>query len=112
MIVGADAQEAAKKIRMVVFDVDGVLTDGKIYMGSEAEAMKGFSARDGMGITLLHRAGIKTAIITGRTSKIVSNRATELKITAVWQGCSDKRKAFGELKEKFSLCNIYIYIRI
>ncbi len=103
MNIEADLQQAAKKIKMVVFDVDGVLTDSHIYMGNDGELLKAFSARDGMGITLLHKAGINTAIITGRRSEIVANRAGELKLTALWQGCSDKRQAYTELKEKFSL---------
>ena len=75
MIFSQDAQTAAAEIAMVVFDVDGVLTDGHIYMGNSGEAMKAFSAQDGMGITLLHKSGIRTAIITGRSSDIVANRA-------------------------------------
>lgn len=98
-----DALSRAKKIKIVVFDVDGTLTDGKIYMGSAGELCKAFSCRDGMGVTLAHKAGLKTAIITGRTSEIVANRAKELKISAVWQGISDKRKAYQELKERFQV---------
>jgi 3-deoxy-D-manno-octulosonate 8-phosphate phosphatase (KDO 8-P phosphatase) len=103
MIAEDNAAQAARQVKMVVFDVDGTLTDGHIYMGSDGEAMKSFSARDGMGIALMHKAGLKSAIITGRQSKIVENRANELKISAIWQGCSDKRQAYIELKEKFSL---------
>lgn len=103
MIFTQDACAAAARIAMVVFDVDGVLTDGHIYMGNSGEAMKAFSAQDGMGVTLLHKAGIKTAIITGRSSDIVANRAKELKITALWQGCMDKRDAYGQLKRDFGL---------
>lgn len=103
MLKHQEALLRAEKIKVVVFDVDGVLSDGHIYMGLQGEAMKAFSARDGMGITLLHRAGIKTAIITGRQSEIVANRARELKITRVWQGCSDKREAWEELKQELQV---------
>ncbi|MCR5176180.1 MAG: HAD-IIIA family hydrolase [Anaerovibrio sp.] len=103
MVISAGAEQAAKKIKMVIFDVDGVLTDGQIYMGPSGEIAKSFSARDGMGITLLHKAGLQSAIITGRESQIVARRAAELKISSVSQGCADKRKAYGELKQKYDL---------
>ena len=79
----ADALERAKNIKMVIFDVDGVLTDGGIYIGEKGELYKSFFCRDGMGITLWHRAGLQTAIITGRESVMLANRAKELKIGAV-----------------------------
>ncbi|ORU00939.1 3-deoxy-D-manno-octulosonate 8-phosphate phosphatase [Anaerovibrio sp. JC8] len=97
------ASTIAKKIKMIIFDVDGTLTNGRIFMGPEGEAMKAFSARDGMGIAMAHKAGLKSAIITGRSSRIMSRRADELKFTAVYQGCIDKRGAYEELKLKFSL---------
>ena len=101
----ADALERAARIRMIVMDVDGTMTDGRIYIGSEGEVMKEFSAKDGMGITMLHTAGLKTAIITGRTSKIVERRAAELKIDSVWQGIKDKREAWQKIKEAAGLSN-------
>lgn len=99
----SDAQERAKKIKMVVFDVDGTLTDASINMGNSGELFKSFSCRDGMGFTLAHSVGIQTAIITGRNSQIVANRADELKISKVWQGIKDKREAYESLKEEFEL---------
>ena len=81
MKVAEEAASKASSIRLVIFDVDGTLTDGKIYMGTQGELMKAFSARDGMGITLAHKSGLKTAIITGRSSEIVASRARELKIS-------------------------------
>ncbi len=101
----ADALERAARIRMIVMDVDGTMTDGRIYIGSEGEAVKEFSVKDGMGITMLHTAGLKTAIITGRTSKIVERRAAELKIDSVWQGIKDKREAWQKIKEATGLSN-------
>jgi len=99
----AGALDRAKKIRMVIFDVDGVLTDGGIYVGAEGELFKPFFCRDGLGITLARKNGLKTAIITGRNSPQVERRGEELHIDAIWQGCMDKRQAYGELKKRFSL---------
>ena len=99
----AGALERARKIRLVIFDVDGVLTDGGIYVGAEGELYKPFHCRDGLGITLARKNGLKTAIITGRESAQVKRRGEELRIDAVWQGCMDKRQAYEELKERFAL---------
>ena len=90
----------AKAIKLLAMDVDGTLTDGKIYIGASGEVMKSFSVKDGCGIVLLHKAGIKTAIITGRTSKIVEERAKELSITYVRQGISDKVAALRQICEQ------------
>lgn len=97
------ATERAKRVRLIIFDVDGVLTDGGIYIGPEGELFKAFHCRDGMGITLARKAGLKTAIITGRTSQQVAYRAGELHIDAVHQGCMDKRAAYRELKAQFGM---------
>lgn len=99
------AFQRASRLRLVIFDVDGVLTDGGIYIGAGGELMKRFCIKDGMGITLLRRGGIKTAIITGRRSEIVQQRADELHIDVVHQGCQDKRLAYRELKKKLDLSN-------
>ncbi|WP_295635055.1 HAD family hydrolase [uncultured Mitsuokella sp.] len=101
----ADAVERAKKVRLIIFDVDGVLTDGGIYIGPEGELFKPFFCRDGLGITLSHRAGLKTAIITGRESKQLLYRAKELHITEVFQGNLDKREAYRELKARTGLAD-------
>ena len=86
-------------------DVDGTLTDGKIYMGDNGEVMKAFNAKDGYGITqILPRLGIIPVIITGRTSQIVENRAIELKITEVHQGKLDKVSVIESLMEKYGCC--------
>lgn len=79
------------EIKLLVMDVDGTLTDGCIYMGANGEMMKAFHCQDGAGIhRLLPKAGIIPAIITGRSSQIVANRAAELNITHVYQGIHDK----------------------
>lgn len=80
-----------KKIKMLVMDVDGTLTDGCIYMGPQGEAMKAFNCQDGYGIAqILPQLGITPVIITGRNSQIVANRAGELKITHLHQGVHHK----------------------
>ena len=101
----ADALVRAARIKLVVMDVDGTLTDGRIYIGPDGEAMKEFSVKDGMGISMLHTAGVATAIITGRESEIVKRRAAELKISHVWQGCRDKRAAWHQLKDELQLAD-------
>ena len=92
-----------KRIRLIILDVDGVLTDGGIYMGPDGEAMKRFDIKDGAGIVLWGRVGGMTAILTGRSSKIVENRAKELHISIVRQGCTNKRAAYEELKEELQV---------
>lgn len=93
------ALTAAKKaIRLLVLDVDGTLTDGRIYMGPDGEAMKAFDIKDGYGIArLLPKAGILPAIITGRESRIVAHRAAELGIRHLYQGYQNKPAAFRQL---------------
>lgn len=98
-----NAIDRASKIKLIIFDVDGVLTDGKLTLSANGELVKNFNVYDGMGISLLHNAGIKTAIITGRKSEIVKLRSEELKITDVYQGDNNKIRAFEELQEKYKL---------
>ena len=95
--------ERAKKVKLIISDVDGVLTDGGIYIGEQGELFKAFHVRDGFGITLALRLGFQFAIITGRKSKQLEIRAKELGITEIFQGRIDKRPAYGDVKEKFAL---------
>ena len=97
------ALERAGRIRLVAMDVDGTLTDGRIVIGPKGEASKSFSVRDGLGLTLLRRAGIELAIVTGRESAIVKRRAAELGITRVLQKVTDKRAALVNLCETLGL---------
>ncbi|MCM3652947.1 KdsC family phosphatase [Metabacillus litoralis] len=90
-------------IKLIVLDVDGVLTDGKLHIGSDGEEYKSFHTQDGMGISLARYVGIKFAIITGRTSKAVSKRADELKIDYIYQGVSEKIKVLEELRGKLGI---------
>ncbi|OAS87732.1 MULTISPECIES: KdsC family phosphatase [Metabacillus] len=90
-------------IKLIVFDVDGVLTDGKLYIGSDREEYKAFHTQDGMGISLAHYAGIKTAIITGRTSESVLKRAEELKIDYVHQGIHEKLEVMEQIMNDLNI---------
>ncbi|SFH67107.1 KdsC family phosphatase [Modicisalibacter xianhensis] len=82
--------ERARHIRLLVLDVDGVMTDGQLYFQADGQETKAFSTQDGLGIKLLQRAGVRVAIITGRESPMVSQRAAALGIEHVFQGRDDK----------------------
>lgn len=92
------------KIKLLVMDVDGTLTDGKIYMSAQGELFKAFDIKDGCGIhDLLPKAGIVPVVITARESKIVENRCKELGIEHCYQGCRNKEAKLVELAEQFGL---------
>ncbi len=95
----AALKERASKIRMLVLDVDGVLTDGKLYFDHTGNEMKAFNTRDGMGMKALQRVGIEVAVITGRKSQAVTHRMAQLGIQHVYQGREDKLEAFLDLLE-------------
>jgi 3-deoxy-D-manno-octulosonate 8-phosphate phosphatase (KDO 8-P phosphatase) len=92
-----DAGEKAKKVRLFLVDVDGVLTDGGIVYDGDGREIKRFHVRDGHGIKMLQRAGVEVGIITGRTSEVVAVRARELGISLVRQGAWDKVDAWREI---------------
>jgi YrbI family 3-deoxy-D-manno-octulosonate 8-phosphate phosphatase len=92
-----------KKIKMLVSDVDGVLTDGGAYYSDEGIELKKFNIRDGMGIVLLQKAGFRVAIVTTEKTKIVERRAERLKVTDLHQGVINKVVAVEALMEKYSL---------
>jgi 3-deoxy-D-manno-octulosonate 8-phosphate phosphatase (KDO 8-P phosphatase) len=92
-----DAHARARRVRLMVMDVDGVLTDGRLYIGAQGEVMKAFDVRDGHGIKLLRDAGIEVALLTARRSEIVVARARELGLTRVLQGQSNKLTGFLQL---------------
>jgi 3-deoxy-D-manno-octulosonate 8-phosphate phosphatase (KDO 8-P phosphatase) len=91
------------KIKLLILDVDGVMTDGRITYDNNGEESKSFDVKDGHGLKLLQRAGIKVGIITGRKSAVVERRAAELSIDLVYQGVKDKRVPFNEILKKQSL---------
>lgn len=90
-------------IRLMIFDVDGVLTDGKLHYGENGELFKSFNVLDGHGIRLLKRVDVATAIISARNSPIVNRRAADLDIDHVIQGAGEKQYAFAQLLQKTGL---------
>lgn len=92
-----------KKVKLVIFDVDGVLTDGSINVDHNGNEFKVFNVQDGLGIVLLHKHGIKTAIISARPSKAVIARAADLKIENVYLDAYPKTKAYVDLLTKLNL---------
>jgi 3-deoxy-D-manno-octulosonate 8-phosphate phosphatase (KDO 8-P phosphatase) len=92
-----DVLERAKHIRLVVFDVDGVLTDGSLYLGDDGQEYKAFHSRDGHGMAMLRDSGVALAVITGRRSEVVRIRMQSLGVEHVYQGCRDKLPVFLEL---------------
>ena len=95
--------EQAKEIRCLICDVDGVLTEGQVYLDNHDGELKAFNIKDGLGIKLLEQADITVAIITGRQSEVVARRMRELSVAHVYQGQVDKIAAFEDLLEKLSL---------
>jgi 3-deoxy-D-manno-octulosonate 8-phosphate phosphatase (KDO 8-P phosphatase) len=95
--------ERARRIRLLVLDVDGVLTDGRLYFSAEGEALKVFDVRDGYGLVALQRAGVLVAIISGRDSPAVLRRAAELGIRQVRQGVEDKAAEFEALLARLAI---------
>lgn len=89
-------QQRAARIKLLLMDCDGVLTDGRIWIFENGEEQKGFHTRDGLGIDLWHRAGLKSGIISGRNSTAVDQRAHGLGMTFIRQGCENKLRAFSE----------------
>lgn len=96
-------RERAAAVRLMVFDVDGVLTDGSLYYGENGEELKRFHTLDGHGLRLLTEGGLKIALVTGRSGPIVSRRAAELGIADVMQGVRDKAGALTELAQRHAV---------
>lgn len=99
-IQATQANERAARIRLMIFDVDGILTDGSLHYGPEGEVIKTFNVLDGHGIKLLQQSGVATAIISARKSALVARRASDLGILHVRQGVHDKRAAFEQLLDE------------
>ncbi len=95
--------QKAAGIRLVIFDVDGVLTDGSLFIGDDGQEYKAFNSRDGHGMKMLQSSGVDIGIITGRTSQVVKFRMDSLGIKYVYQGQLDKLPAFEELLQTLSL---------
>ncbi|VWC39048.1 3-deoxy-D-manno-octulosonate 8-phosphate phosphatase [Burkholderia lata] len=97
MSAALTAAERASRVKLMIFDVDGVLTDGGLLFTAAGDTMKSFNSLDGHGVKLLGEAGIATAIITGRRSEIVAARAKEMKIAHLFQGVENKLTVFADL---------------
>jgi 3-deoxy-D-manno-octulosonate 8-phosphate phosphatase (KDO 8-P phosphatase) len=95
--------EKAKQLKLLILDVDGVLTDGKLFFDNQGNEYKSFHARDGHGIKLLRQTGVEVAVISGRNSNSTALRMKNLGIEHVYQGHEDKRAAFNELIEKLGI---------
>jgi 3-deoxy-D-manno-octulosonate 8-phosphate phosphatase (KDO 8-P phosphatase) len=98
-----DVSARAQRIKLLLMDCDGVLTDGRLWLTSDVDEQKAFHARDGQGISLLHRAGLQTGIISGRKSSAVDRRAHDLKMSYVHQYAKDKVKALEEILAEASV---------
>ena len=93
----AGIERRASRIKLLLMDCDGVLTDGRLWLTEAGEEQKAFNTKDGLGLSLLHRAGLRSGIITGRSSQAVSRRAAELGVEFVRQGDPEKMEAFAEV---------------
>ena len=103
MSIDLRLQEKAKAIRLIVMDVDGVLTDGRIFYSAEGMESEAFFVRDGLGLRMAQQAGLLTAILTGRTSGAVLHRAKELGISEIHQGVLNKLEAYEILLQRYGL---------
>ncbi len=97
--------ERAAGIKLVIFDVDGVLTDGSLFLGDDGQEYKAFHAKDGLGMKMLQATGVEIGIITARNSRVVSTRMESLDVKHVYQGKLKKITAFEDLKQKLMLKN-------
>lgn len=101
--LSADVLSRAAAVRLMIFDVDGILTDGSLHFGADGEAFKTFNVLDGHGIKLLQQVGIATAIISARSSAFVARRAADLGIVHLQQGVHDKLGGFRQLTQELGL---------
>ncbi|HID01446.1 MAG TPA: phenylphosphate carboxylase subunit delta, partial [Piscirickettsiaceae bacterium] len=98
-----DLTERARKIRLLLLDVDGVLTDNRLFYGDNGIEYKAFHTRDGHGMVMLRQAGIDLGIITGRTSEVVTRRMADLQVKYIYQGVPDKLPTFEKLLHECGL---------
>ena len=102
-MVSPELQERFKKVKLVIFDNDGVLTDGRIVYGDYGDELKFFDVQDGHGMVMLHRAGLRTVILSAKKSKINRKRAKELMISEVFEKAVDKLKVYEKILKKFKV---------
>lgn len=98
--VSAEIKQRASKVKLIAFDVDGILSDGRLILGDKGEEFKAFYTQDGQGLVMMLKAGFELAIITGRSSNIVEQRMKELGIKHVYQGIGDKLAVFEKILEE------------
>ncbi len=98
-----EVQERARRIKFILTDVDGTLTDGTLFILPDGEELKSFHVRDGMGLLLAKQAGLKTGIISGKTCSTITRRAERLKIDEVHQGIQDKKSVLEEIRKRWGL---------
>jgi len=103
--MSSEVEQRAARIKLLLMDCDGVLTDGRIWLFENGEEQKGFHTRDGLGIDLLHRAGLRSGIISGRTSSAVETRARTLGMSFVIQGHKNKVHAFADVLAQAGVTN-------
>lgn len=96
-------EDRAKNIKLIVFDVDGVMTDGSLYLCDDGQEYKAFNSHDGLGMKMLKASGVEMAIITGRTSNVVVKRAENTGVAHFYQGVEDKLEALEHLAQKLGL---------
>lgn len=95
--------DSAKKIRLAIFDIDGVLTDGRLYLLDDGQNLKAFHCHDGLGIKLLAKTGISTAVITSHRSTLIDKRMAQLQVAHVYQGIENKITAYEDLVAKLNV---------
>jgi 3-deoxy-D-manno-octulosonate 8-phosphate phosphatase (KDO 8-P phosphatase) len=104
----SEVQKRAARVKLLLMDCDGVLTDGRVWLFDNGEEQKGFHTRDGLGIDLLQRAGLRSGIISGRTSNAVQKRAEGLGMSFIRQGCVQKQQAFDETLAQAGVDNLEV----
>ncbi|MBE9564714.1 MAG: 3-deoxy-manno-octulosonate-8-phosphatase KdsC [Proteobacteria bacterium] len=98
-----DIKEKAKNIELVIFDIDGVMTDGSLFFDNNGDEYKAFNSLDGHGLRMLQECGVRVAVITGRKSELVKHRMSDLGVTLLYQGYRDKIPAFDSLLKEVNL---------
>lgn len=102
-MISQDTSERIKRVKLLILDIDGVMTDGRIIYSVYGDELKFFDVQDGFGITLLNRAGISSVIITAKKSRIVKLRARDLKVAKAYQGFTDKLIPFKKILRRFKV---------
>ncbi|MFA5256224.1 MAG: hypothetical protein WC419_05995, partial [Candidatus Omnitrophota bacterium] len=102
-MINSETVEKARRVKLLITDIDGVMTDGRIVYSVYGDELKFFDVTDGFGISLLNRVGIKTVIITAKKSRIVKLRARDLKVAKAYAGFIDKRIPFNDVLNRFKI---------